>query len=278
MVLACLTGALLAATVPARARAETRRAEDDCAPAEQTETPSGTTAQSPSADAAPAGPEADPPPATAAESMGRTAVRVKCLDQTLVDEFGRARSRKGVQPRYFRKALRLAVSATGGLYAGDLLDTQWQGGGNLAFWFTEGFGIDADFKVTPMTLRLERSATAVTGEDRYPDGIADNLAYVLMGHLLWAPLHTKLRARKDRVFHGDFVLFAGAGPIFHDSNQGVGFDLGVSFYLYLARFVSLRFDLSDQIVGQEAIGSRRISNNLVFSTGIGLWIPFRLKG
>jgi outer membrane beta-barrel protein len=220
---------------------------------------------------------AAPPPATAAEALGRTPRRVKCLDESLIDEAGRARVRKGVQPRYFRKARRVALSLGGGVWAGDLLDTSWHAQANLAFWPTEAFGIDADVKLTPMTFRLERSATGFTGANRYPDGIVDNFAYVAMGHVLFAPLHTKQRAGKERVRHGDFALFAGGGRAFHDSTQGIGFDLGVSLYWYVAKFVSIRLDVSDVILSQDVFGSRRISNNLVLSSGVGFWIPPRRR-
>ena len=141
----------------------------------------------------------------------------------------------------------------------------------------QALGLDADFKLTPMTFRLERSATEFTGANRYPDGIVDNFAYVAMAHVLFAPLHTKQRAGKDRVRHGDFTIFAGGGRAFHDSVQGVGFDVGMSLYWYVAKFVSVRLDVSDVILSQDIFGSRRISNNLVLSTGVGLWIPPRRK-
>jgi outer membrane beta-barrel protein len=265
---------------------------DECeAPAETA--PAGPTeaAPVPVADEAPAldpapdttlpPPRSEPAPVpevTAAEALGRMPKKVKCLDESLIDESGRARRRKGVQPRRFHKAKRVAISLGGGGWAGDLLDTSWHAHGNVAFWATEGFGVDVDFKLTPMTYRLERSATGFTGQNRYPDGIVDNFAYVGMAHVLFAPLHTKQRARKDRIAHGDFVLFAGGGRAFHPSTQGVGFDLGMSLHWYVARFVSIRIDVSDVILAQEAFGSRRISNNLVFSSGVGLWIPFRRKG
>jgi len=209
-----------------------------------------------------------------AEALGRMPKRVKCLDESLVDEFGRTSARKGVQPRTFRKARRLGISITGGVHAGDLLDTQWQVGGKLEFWPTEEFGFDGEFRLTPMTLRLERAATnAVSMGDRYPDGVADNLSYTAMGHLLFAPIHTKLRARKDRIVHGDFVLLAGAGAVLHRTVQAAAFDVGMSLYLFPRPWLSVRFDLIDQILAQEALGSRRISNNLVFSVGVGFWIP-----
>ncbi len=301
-----LTLALAVALSPRAAAATDVAVDDDCAPvasppadlpADATETPT-TDADTPGrADGLPAPddslpaaatdgagpqvPDADASPVTspqsAAEALGRTPKRVKCLDETLIDESGRARIRKGVQPRYFRKAKRVAISIGGGVWAGDLLDTSWHAHGNVALWPTEAFGLDLDFKLTPMTFRLERSATDFTGADRYPDGMVENLAYVAMGHVLFAPLHTKQRAGKERVRHGDFTIFAGGGRAFHDTSQGVGFDLGMSLYWYVAKFVSIRLDVSDVILSQDVFGSRRISNNLVLSTGVGLWIPPRRK-
>jgi outer membrane beta-barrel protein len=226
-------------------------------------------------DATPAAVETTPD--STAEALGRTERRVKCLDESMIDEFGRTAVRKGVQPRDFRKAMRVAIALGGGVRAGDLLDTQWQAGANLAFWPFEDLGFDVDFKLSPMTMRVERSATSFTGEDRYPDGIAANLSYSVLGHVLFAPFHTKLRARNDRIIHGDFVLLGGGGAVLHQSVQAAAFDLGVGLYLFPAKFVSIRLDLVDRIMAQEAIGSRRIANDLIFSTGVAFWIPPRRR-
>lgn len=220
----------------------------------------------------------DGAPSSAAEALGRAPRRVKCLDESMVDEFGRTAVRKGVQPRDFRKARRLALGITGGVRGGDLTDTQWQVGGNLAFWPFEDVGVDVDFKLSPMTLRLERAATGFTGNDRFPDGVVANFSYAILGHILYAPFHTKLRAKGDRIIHGDFVLIGGGGAVLHDSVQAAAFDVGAGFYLFPAKFVSLRVDLVDRIMAQEALGSRRIANDLVFSAGVALWIPPRRRG
>jgi outer membrane beta-barrel protein len=183
-----------------------------------------------------------------------------------------------VQPRTFRKARRLAIGIAGGVHAGDLLDTQWMGGGSLGFWPTEEFGFEGVFRLTPMTLRLERAATnAVDMGNRYPDGVAANLSYAAIGHLMFAPIHTKLRARKDRIVHGDFVLLAGAGAVLHRTVQGAAFEVGMSLYLFPTPWLSVRLELVDQILAQEAMGSRRISNNLLFSIGTDFWIPPRRR-
>lgn len=227
--------------------------------------------------ATPATPAIDPSPDSTAEALGRAPRRVKCLDESMIDEFGRTAVRKGVQPRDFRKALRLAIAIGGGVRAGDLLDTQWQAGANLAFWPFEDLGFDVDFKASPMTLRVERSATSFTGENRFPDGALANLSYAVLGHVLFSPFHTKLRARGDRIIHGDFVFIGGGGAVLHSSVQAAAFDVGAGFYLFPAKFLSLRLDLIDRIMAQEAIGSRRIANDLVFSAGIAFWLPPRRR-
>lgn len=217
-------------------------------------------------------------PDSTAEALGRTPKRVKCLDESLVDEFGRTSARKGVQPRTFRKARRLAIGLLGGVSAGDLLDTQWMGGASLEFWPTEEFGFAGVFRVTPMTLRLERAATnAVDMGNRYPDGVRKNLAYEAIGHLMFSPIHTKLRARKDRIVHGDFVLLAGAGAVLHRTVQGAAFEVGMSLYLFPTPWLSVKLELLDQILSQEAIGSRRISNNLLFAISTQFWVPPRRR-
>ncbi len=223
----------------------------------------------------PSGPGGSRRTPSAAEALGRTGGRVRCLDAAAVDEFGAARTRKGVQKRPFRKRLRAFVEVFGGAYAGDLSDTQWQAGGRVGFWFSEAFGIDVTYRLTPITLRLERSATAFTQADRYPDGVVRNLSHTVLGHLLWAPFHTKLRANPERVVHGDFILYAGAGPTLHDSRRGLGLEFGGALLFYPVRWLSLRLDLADHVLSQEILGRRRISNSLVVSFGLGLWIPFR---
>ena len=149
--------------------------------------------------------------------------------------------------------------------------------GSIGFWPFEAFGFDAEFRLTPMTLRIERAATSFTQENRFPDGVRRNLSYAAIGHLLFSPIHTKLRARGDRIVHGDFVLQGGAGAILHDTVQAAAFDVGMSLYLFPTSFLSVRFDLTDRIYAQEAIGSRRITNDLVFSAGVGFWIPPRRR-
>ncbi len=216
-------------------------------------------------------------PLTSAQAQGRQPAKIRCLDESLIDDFGRSRSRKGVQPRVFRKATRLALTLMGGGYGGDLISTSWQVNGRLSFWLSEHFAIEAQGLVVPMQFRLENSATGFTGEDRFVDVGTQRLATMLHGHLVWAPIHTKLRTKNHKVVHGDFVFYGGAGRTFHETAQGASFSAGATFLLFPARWLSIAFDLQDHILGQEVLGSTKMTNNLVASIGLGIWIPFHSR-
>jgi outer membrane beta-barrel protein len=77
----------------------------------------------------------------------------------------------------------------------------------------------------------------------------------------------------ESVVHSDLVLAAGGGRLVHDSVQGFAFDGGVLLDLFLTQWVTLRFDLRDVVLVQEAVGETRLTNNIIFTGGLGLWLP-----
>ena len=191
-----------------------------------------------------------------------------CLDQSIRDELGRELRPRGVQQRDFQKDGRLELLIRGGLYAGDLTSSSWIGGGALALWFTEDFGIEAGFDVTPIALDLDDPLADFFGDDRFEKG----LGYLPLANLLWSPVHTKMKIGDD-IVHGDFLLFAGGGRLFHDSVQGVTFDAGVALELFTSRWLTLRFDARNVMAVQEAVAETRFTNNLMATMAVALWIP-----
>ena len=191
-----------------------------------------------------------------------------CLDRTLRDELGRELTPRGVQQRDFLKNKKVQVSALGGLYAGDLTSSSWIGGGALGFWLTEDLGVEASFTVTPVALDLDSPLADFFGDDRFEPG----LGYLPLVNLVWSPIHTKMKIG-DGIVHGDFLVFAGAGRLFHDSVQGVSFDAGLGLALFTGRWMTLRFDVRDVMIVQEAVAETRFTNNLVATAGVALWLP-----
>jgi outer membrane beta-barrel protein len=190
-----------------------------------------------------------------------------CLDPDA--ELGAAGRRKGVQKRDFIKRLRLEVSAWGGFFASDLLSTSYDYGGAIAFYPGEDFGFEASLVVSPFDLAVERPLTQFFAGQTFKK----SLAFMVVGNLLWSPIHLKLRVSEKGIAHGDLFFALGAGDTFSETVQGITFDVGIGLKLYANRFLAVRFDLRDYLMVQEAVAVQRVTNNIVGLFGLSLFIP-----
>jgi outer membrane beta-barrel protein len=204
----------------------------------------------------------------AAFAPGLARAEEACLENP-TDPIGAAGARKGVQKRDFLKRLRLEMSAWGGFFASDLLSTSYSYGGALAFYPFEDFGFEASLLVTPFDLAVERPLTNFFAGQIYKP----SLAFVVVGNLLWSPIHFKVRASEKSIVHGDVVFALGAGDTLHPTAQGLTFDFGIGLKLYPNRYLAVRFDLRDYVIVQEAVAVQRVTNNLVGLVGLSLFIP-----
>lgn len=173
-----------------------------------------------------------------------------------------------MQKKNFLKRGRLQLVARGGLMAGDLLSSSYAYGGALALWVTEDLGFEASFDVTPIALDLDRPVSEFFGDDRFEGG----RGYLILGGLLWAPIHAKLKMGGS-IVHADLVVAAGAGRLLHDAVQGISWDAGMTLELFTTKHVTFRFELRDLIAVQEAVAETRITNNLMATGGIAFWLP-----
>jgi outer membrane beta-barrel protein len=191
-----------------------------------------------------------------------------CLDQSIKDELGDTLRPRGVQKRRFLKNKRIELMAHGGIFAADLLSSSYVYGGSLAFFVTEDLGLQVSFDAMPVALDLDEPVAEFFGDERFTPGMG-TLGLV---NLLWSPVHAKLKIGDD-IVHSDILITAGAGRMFHDSVQGVTFDAGLALEMLLSKWVTLRFEVRDVIAVQEAVAETRLTNNIMATMGIGLWLP-----
>lgn len=191
-----------------------------------------------------------------------------CLDQTIKDELGNALKPRGVQKRNFAKNKKLVLVAHGGLFSGDVTSSSWVAGGSLGFFFTEDFGIQGEFDLTPLTVDLDSPLAKFFDDTRFDAG----MAYVALGNALWSPIHAKLKVGGG-IVHADLMLFAGGGRMFHDAIQGLSFDAGMALDLFVSKVVTVRIDSRDLMSVVEVAGETRYTNNLVTTLGLAVWIP-----
>ena len=217
---------------------------------------------------APAAAQPKGPPDVAKAARPSDAPVPSCLDQSIVNELGETLHPRGVQKRDFQKRGQLEILARGGLFAGDLLSSSYIVGGAVAWFPTEDFGVEASFDTTYVKLDLDKPMADFTGENRFASG----RGYLALGNLLWSPVHAKMKMG-ERIVHGDFLVTAGGGRLFHDSAQGLAFDGGLLLDLFLSQWFTIRFDLRDVVLIQEAVSETRLTNNLVMTGGLALWLP-----
>jgi outer membrane beta-barrel protein len=191
-----------------------------------------------------------------------------CLDQTLASQLGDQIKPRGVQKRNFLKRKKLVLVAHGGLYSGDLTSSDWIAGGSLGYFFTEDFGINAEFDVTPLTLDLDSPLTKFFGDNRFTPG----MAYVAMGNAMWSPIHAKMRMGGG-IVHSDIMVFAGGGRMFHDAVQGLALNAGAALDLFVSKVMTVRIDLRDLMAVEEVAGENRFTHNIVSTLGLAFWIP-----
>jgi outer membrane beta-barrel protein len=203
-----------------------------------------------------------------AQQLPSEAPLPSCLDQSIKDELGAQLRPRGVQKRDFMKDGKLALLLRGGLYSGDLTSTSWIVGGSLTFYFTEDFGIEASFDLTPVSLDMDVPLAEFFDDDRFDPG----MGYLGLANVVWSPIHAKLKTGGG-IVHADMLFYAGGGRLFHDSVQGVTLDAGAALELFVTRVVTFRFDFKDVATVQEAVAQTRFTNNFVATIGATFWIP-----
>lgn len=191
-----------------------------------------------------------------------------CLDQTIAEQVNEQLKPRGVQKKDFLKRRKINLVLHGGLHGGDLTSSSWLAGGSLGFFFTEDFGVAAEFDVTPLELDLDSPINKFFGDDRFEPG----LAYVALGKVFWSPIHAKLKLGGG-IVHADFMIYAGAGRMFHDAVQGIAYDAGAALDMFVTKALTIRLSLQDLMAVEEIAAETHFTNNIIATAGIAFWIP-----
>ena len=191
-----------------------------------------------------------------------------CLDPTIRDQLGAELKPRGVQKRDFAKNKKITLLLRGGHYGGDLTSSSWIAGGALGFYFTEDFGFEASFDLTPLTLDLDSPLAEFFQDNRFDPGNA----YIATGNFVWSPIHAKLKMGGG-IVHADLMVFAGGGRMIHDAVQGFAIDGGAAIDFFVTKFMTIRLDVRDLMAVQEIAGETHYTNNIISTAGIAFWIP-----
>jgi outer membrane beta-barrel protein len=212
---------------------------------------------------------ADPPAPGKARRPSDEPPPPSCLDQSITDELGEQLRPRGVQKRPFLKDQRFQLVARGGLHASDLMSSSYQYGGALAWYLAEDFGLETGVDLSPVAVDLDEPLSDFFGNRRFEA----STGVLATAGLIWSPVHWKAKTAGGGLVHGDGALVLSGGRLFHDTAQGLAFSAGLAVDLYAWKYLSFRFEVRDLVLVQEALGETRLTNNLLATLGVGVWLP-----
>ncbi|MBN2495240.1 MAG: outer membrane beta-barrel domain-containing protein [Deltaproteobacteria bacterium] len=194
------------------------------------------------------------------------AVQAKCPEPPETDQG----SRKGLAQRNFTKALRHELHVFGGVYANDLLGTAPHAGLSYTFHVTEDFGIEASLAWSYFSSSLADRVESYTGYDV----AQSHHALIYAGNLVWHPIHGKFMLFNSIIPHFDIFFTAGLGLTDSRASEGLTYNFGAGIKIFSLSWLSVRMDLRDHIHIQQIMASESITNNIVWTLGVGFWFPF----
>jgi outer membrane beta-barrel protein len=195
----------------------------------------------------------------------------QCVDETVRDELNARRRYRGVHQRLFIKAGRHELSASGGLYAADLLSSTYVLQGAYTFHITESLGIEASFGYSRANSELVRIVEREGGASLIR---TDTPVYVYLGHVLWSLAYGKVRWFSGGISRFDFYFALGGGVTDNQTARGLTLSAGFGLKFYLSSWFAIRLDVRDNVMQQELLGESVIVNNLVGTGGFSIFFPF----
>jgi outer membrane beta-barrel protein len=206
-------------------------------------------------------------------ALGERRAHAQCVDEELKQELVGGRHYRGVEERLFTKAFRHEITAMGGYYSADLYSSTWVVGGAYTFHFSEDLALEASYQRSQF-----HSAITDSYERRYPEiqveGSTTRDANLYFGHLLWTFAYGKLRWMGGGISRFDFNFALGAGVTDDSTSQGLTASAGFGTKFFFGKWFALRADLRDHLLRENLVGDDHIVNDLIFTLGVSVFIPF----
>ena len=195
----------------------------------------------------------------------------QCIDEAIRDELNARRKYRGVQKRLVQKAGRHELSASGGVYAADLLSSSYLLQGAYTYHFVEELALEASFGYS----RAESELVEVVEQDTAFTALRlDTPIYIYQGHLLWSLAYGKVRWFSGGISRFDVHLAVGGGVTDSQTAEGLTLSGGVGFKFFLAEWLALRMDVRDHVLSQELLGVSGVVHNLAATLGFSMFVPF----
>ena len=173
---------------------------------------------------------------------------------------------KVVQNRAYPKAGKLSLGSQGGAWNGDSLSTGFLASADLAYYFSEQWGVSATF----VNFSLEDSKFTTSFNEDFSKladtpGLKPNhnkIKNSMTLSLLWIPFYAKMSLMETSIVYFDMGFAFGLGQTGyeqqrHDRHGGnikkeaVHFSFDIFQYFFFNKSFAFRFDVKNQMISQE---------------------------
>jgi outer membrane beta-barrel protein len=163
-----------------------------------------------------------------------------------------------VQNRLFSKAKRLALSLGYGIYVNDPWSTGPTYNAALSYYFSERYGIEADYSLTNS---VDSAATSNLKQQQSGAPNHGKMKSFYGGAFNWVPLYGKVSVLNSSIIYFDFAVSPGLGVVGYEqqtdsggiSQSAAAFTLDVTQHFFLNRTWALRFDYKNRWYNEQVV-------------------------
>ena len=176
-----------------------------------------------------------------------------------------------VQQKSFVKLLRVELLPTYTVSLNETLTSHMGVGATLRFHITDEWSIGAEY--IKYFGRLSQLASDIgNGYQVYPE--KHLMDFFAGGHVSWVPVFGKFLLFGGPIVYWDAYLLGGGGVTRSALSNRPTFDWGAGFRFALTKFLTWNVEVRDYFFWENFHAGREYVNNVVFATGIGLFVPF----
>lgn len=178
---------------------------------------------------------------------------------------------KSVQHKGFVMEHRLALTLDGTASVNDPFFQKWGGGGQIAYQFSDPFGLSAHFDYYG---DQETDAVAIARQVLASEIYATRLRYLAGLDFVWSPIYGKL-STFNKIVHFNLYLLAGLGIA--DGEQGVlpATELGLGERIFFTDWFSAGLEGRYAFYVDSASGeTSTLEKSLLVSAVATFWLPF----
>lgn len=175
-----------------------------------------------------------------------------------------------IQRRPFLRRNRVEVSPMLGTNINDALVATFLAGGSINYHITEvmAVGVNGGYSLGSETDLFDE---VIEDYELFPE--VSQVLWLANVHFQYAPIYGKFALFNTWIIPWDLYVLLGAGWVSTELDGHPSLSVGLGQRYFMNRWFTLNLELRDHIYNEDYPGGSTLVNNLVFTAGVGFFIP-----